>query len=302
MFNTYTIADFLKNTDGETTSRFLREGSHFHINRLEDMPPLPPHILTPHKHQFYELFLIRSGTLMHMVDYQEYTLIENTFFLISQGQLHFWAKTNRDNTQGYRLMFTEDFFQMNQLDNQFLFELIHLDNIYQNPFIAISPELNSFIFTYFDLIFQEYQRPNTYEKALQSLLFLLLAEIHRLFETPLPSDSTKHQATIFKQFIMLLEKQYAKKWSASDYADALYVSTRHLNRIVQSITNQSLTQVIQNRSVLEAKRLLTFSDLTIGQIAEHLGFEDAAYFARFFRKSTTFSPSDFKEKLSEKYR
>jgi AraC family transcriptional regulator, transcriptional activator of pobA len=163
MFNTYTIADFLKNTD---LPREHRDGVHFHINRLENMPVLPPHIVTPHKHHFYELFLVTAGVATHTVDYQDYTLSKNTFFLISQGQLHFFEKGNRAHLKGYRLMFTEAFFQMNQLDNQFLFELIHLDNVYQKPFIALSPESDAFIFTYFDLLFQEYQRANTYERAL----------------------------------------------------------------------------------------------------------------------------------------
>jgi AraC family transcriptional regulator, transcriptional activator of pobA len=292
MFNTYNIADFVKNT----------EGSHFHINRLEDMPPLPVHIVTPHKHHFYELFLVQQGMATQMVDYQEYTLTENTFFLISQGQLHFFEKRNRENLRGYRLMFTEEFFQMNQLDNQFLFEVIHLDNTYQNPFVALSSESNSFIFTYFDLLFQEYQRSDTYNRALQSLLFLLLAEVHRLLKTPFPSDATKHQAVIFKQFIVLLETHFREKWASANYAESLFITPRHLNRIVQDITNQSVTQVIQNRTILEAKRLLTFTDLTIGQVAERLGFEDAAYFARIFRKETGSSPTDFKENLSKKYR
>jgi AraC family transcriptional regulator, transcriptional activator of pobA len=299
MFQTYAISHFLQSPDAMNR---VSTDAHFHINRLEDMPPLPPSIVTPHKHRFYELFLVCEGTATHVVDYQEYTLTKNTFFFISQGQLHFWATTNRENIRGYRLMFTEDFFQMNQTDNQFLFELIHLDNIYQNPLISVSPELNSFIFTYFELILQEFERENTYDKALQSLLYLLLSEVHRLLKSPLPSESTKHQAVVFKQFTLLLETHFTKKWSASDYADALFMSVRHLNRIIQSITNQSLTQVIQNRTVLEAKRLLTFSDLTISQIAEQLSFEDAAYFARYFRKETQQSPSDFREKLSEKYR
>ena len=258
MFKTYTISHFLKNTD---LSRDYQGDAHFHINRLENMPTLPPSIVTPHKHHFYELFLVCEGTATHAVDYQEYTLTKNTFFFIAQGQLHFWATTNRENIRGYRLMFTEDFFQMNQTDNQFLFELIHLDNIYQNPLILVSPKLNSFIFTYFELILQEFERENTYDRALQSLLYLLLSEVHRLLKSPLPSESTKHQAVVFKQFTLLLETHFTKKWSASDYADALFMSVRHLNRIIQSITNQSLTQVIQNRTVLEAKRLLTFSNL-----------------------------------------
>jgi AraC-like DNA-binding protein len=291
VFQTYQIKDFLNFT----------ERGHFHINRLEAMPPLPEHIITPHKHRFYELFLVESGEAIHAVDYQEYKLYKNTFFFIAQGQLHFWAKTNRENIRGYRLMFTEDFFQMNQMNNQFLFELIHLDNIYQHPFIALSPKQNRLIYTYFDLLFEEYNRDSRYEKALQSLLFLLLAEIHRLYESPSPTDSSKHQATIFKQFMMQLETHFAEKWSASDYAQALHISPRHLNRIVHNMTNQSLTQVIQNRIVLEAKRLLTFTDLTVHQISDTLGFEDSAYFARYFRKATGLSPTDFKNKMSEKY-
>ena len=297
MFQTYQIADFL-HCDGDASVK----SEHFHINRLEEMPPLPAHIVTPHKHRFYELFLVESGESLHMVDYHEYRLTAHTFFLIAQGQMHFWAKTNREHIRGYRMMFTEDFFQMNQVNNQFLFELIHLDNIYQNPLIALSPEQNRLIYTYFDLLFQEYNRDNSYNKALQSLLFLLLAEIHRLYETPAPTGTSKHQAAIFKQFILRLETHFAEKWSASDYAQALHISPRHLNRIVQNMTNQNLTQVIQNRIVLEAKRLLTFTDLTVHQISDKLSFEDSAYFARYFRKATGLSPTDFKHNMSEKYR
>ena len=314
MFHSYQIADFLKNTvtlerddDGANAPSSQRhdksiKGVHFHINRLEDMPSLPSHIVSPHKHRFYELFLVTQGEATHMVDYQEYHLTANSFFFISQGQLHFWAETKRDNIQGYRLMFTEEFFLLNQQDNQFLFELIYLDNIYQNPFVEMPNTQGCLVCTYFDLLFQEFQRSNTYDKALQSLLFLLLFEVHRLYEKRLPTETTKHNALIFKQFIGQLETHFTQKWSASDYANVLHISPRHLNRIIQSVTNQSLTQVIQNRIVLEAKRLLTFTDLTIGQISNTLGFEDSAYFARYFRKAADLSPTDFRENLSQKYR
>jgi AraC family transcriptional regulator, transcriptional activator of pobA len=292
MFKSYYIADFLD---------LPSQNKYFHINRLEDMPPLPTQIITPHKHHFYELFLVRTGNATHKVDYEEYQLKADNFFLISQGQLHFWAKTDRENIKGYRLMFTEDFLLMWMPDNQFLYEIIHLDNIYQNPLILLSKEDNSLIYSYFDLIFQEYTRQNSYEKSLQSLLFLLLAEVHRLFEKQSLAVTTKHNAVIFKQFLLLLEKNYEKKWLACDYADALFLSSRHLNRIVQSMTNQSISIVIQNRTILEAKRLLTFSDLNINQIAAQLGFEDAAYFSRFFLKVMCCTPKEFKMQMSEKY-
>jgi AraC family transcriptional regulator, transcriptional activator of pobA len=292
MFPEYTISNFLPETRGNTA---------FHINRLEDMPPLPEGVKTPHKHRFYELFLVRAGTALHKVDFQEYELGANTFFFITQGQLHFWAKTKREDINGYRLMFTEEFFLLQQPDNRFLFELIHFDNIYQNPLLQLSAETSTWIGTYCDLLFHEFCRPDRYEKALQSLLFLLLAEVHRLYETQQTESTGRQQALVFKQFLALLETRFATSWTASNYAAALFISPRHLNRIVQSMTNQSLTNVIQNRIVLEAKRLLHFTGHSVGQIAAQLGFEDAAYFARCFRKVTGLSPTDFREQMSEKY-
>ncbi|MBL7816829.1 MAG: helix-turn-helix domain-containing protein [Saprospiraceae bacterium] len=290
MFPKYTIADFLNFT---TPKHPAWHSIHFHINRLEGMQALPAHVITPHKHQFYELFLVREGIAQHKVDYQEYTLSADTFFFISQGQLHFWAKTNRETIKGYRLMFTEDFFHMHQTDNRFLLELIHFDNIYQNPFMPLDAEANALIFTYFDLLFKEYDRSDRSEKALQSLLFLLLSEVQRCGQ---PQETNKKHVFVFKQFVTCLEQYYAQKWTASDYANALNVSPRHLNRIVQSMTHQSLTEVIQHRIVLEAKRLLTFTNLNVKQISDTLGFEDSAYFARYFRKETGIAPTEFREK------
>lgn len=292
MFQTYKIFDFIP----EKGMNIL-----FHINRLEEMPPLPADIISPHKHLFYELFLVRTGKALHKVDYQEYALTDHTFFFISQGQLHFWNKTHRENINGYRLMFTEDFFLLNEMNTLFLIELVHFDNIYQRPFLQLSPQENELVYIYFDLLYQEFTRPECYEKALQSLLFLLLSEVRRVFQKNKPTNATKHQAEIFKKFLILLEANFDKKWTVTDFAAHLFLSPRHLNRIVQNITNQNLTTVIQNRSLLEAKRLLTFSSLTVRQVSEQLGFEDSAYFARFFRKMTGVSPTDFKENLSEKY-
>lgn len=289
MFKTYSIADFLNFTLPKHPAWY---DVHFHINRLEGMPSLPSQVVTPHKHRFYELFLILEGIAQHKVDYQEYTLTQNTFFFISQGQLHLWAKTNRETIKGYRLMFTEDFFQMHLSDSQFLFELIYFDNVYQNPFIPLDTHKNTLIYTYFDLLFREYQREDSSEKALQSLLFLLLSEIHRSSQPP--QATIKKQAIVFKQFITLLEKNYNQKWTAADYAQALNISPRHLNRIIHSMTHQSLSKIIQDRLILEAKRLLNFTNLSIKQISEVLGFEDAAYFARCFRRETGLAPSEFR--------
>jgi AraC family transcriptional regulator, transcriptional activator of pobA len=290
MFNSYAIADFV---------RGVNPTIHFHINRLDKMPPRPPHIVCPHKHLFYELVLVLAGETIQVVDYQTYTLKKDTLFFISPGQLHFWHKSDTPSIRGYRLLFTEQFFIENGHDPSFLFKLVYLDNVYQNPYLDFSKQQDALIFDYFDLLYKEFHRAHSNTKALQSLLFLMLSEIQRLFEQQMNLPQT-HYLVLFKTFIQLLEKHFAEKWMVSDYAKSLYITPRQLNRITQSIANQSVINIIQNRIILESKRLLTFSDLSVGAISEQLGFEDAAYFARSFRKSTDCSPSDFRIKMHDK--
>lgn len=290
MFKTYQIADFLNTT---------KKNVHFHINRLESTPPAK-NIIRPHKHQFCEVFLIKKGKIKQSVDYQEFDIEENTLFFISEGQLHQWERKNTV-FEGYRLMFTEEFLLLNQTNKNILFELIYLNNLYHNPCLKLSDKSSNQINTCFDLMLEEFQLEDKSDDALRSLLFVLLINIQRLFNTQKPSNSSKHQMFVFRQFITLLEKHFTENHLASFYADRLAVSTRHLNRIIQNIANKSISDVIQERIVLEAKRLLTYSNFTISQITEQLGFEDTSYFARYFRKITHLSPSDFRNKESEKY-
>ena len=275
---------------------------NFHINKLEEMPPLPSKILSPHKHHFYEIFLIKEGVAIQNVDYQEYKINSATLFFISQGQLHLWDKTHREGISGYRLMFTEDFFLLNHIDKNFLFELVFLDNIYFYPCVDLSENIREPIYTYFDLLYNEYQRMDANPHVIQSLLFLVLTEIQRISTKQNPDKILSKQLGIYKQFIELLEGHLAENLSINDYADKLCLSSKQLNRAVHSITNQSVSAVIKNRLILEAKRLLTCTDLNVNQISNKLSFEDSAYFARFFRKETQCSPTEFKAKMVEMYR
>ena len=186
-----------------------------------------------------------------------------------------------------------NFFKVNQPDNHVLFDLVHFDNTEQHLFMPLcNDEKYNLIFTYFELLIKEFQRNESVEKALQSLLYLLLLEVQRY----MPKKVTlPQQSNIFKQFIQLLEKNYQHKWKARDYAKALHISPRHLNRIVQTTTNQNLTSIILDRAILESKRLLVYSDLTVSEIALRLGYEDSAYFARCFRKKTGLSPTHFRK-------
>jgi AraC family transcriptional regulator, transcriptional activator of pobA len=291
LFHTYTITDFV----GAAIP-------HFHINRLEDMPPLPPHIKSPHKHLFYEVLLVQHGTMQHNVDYQEFDIGAHTLFFISQGQLHFWGKTDVGSMSGYRLMFTEDFFLLNHIDKSFLFELVFLDNIYFKPCLSLNETSIKPIHHFFELLHQEYQRTTPNVRVLQSLLYLTLTEIQRVVGPQSPPDTINRGIATYKQFVELMELNLSKHWSVSYYAEQLNISPKQLNKMVQTVSGQSVNAVIQARVLLEAKRYLTCTDLNVNQISEQLGFGDSAYFARFFRKESQQSPTEFRQQLAEMYR
>lgn len=293
MFESYEITDFLGL--GNERKR------HFHINRLSEMPELPTKIKSPHKHRFYEVFLITQGNANHNIDYKEYRIRAHCLFFISQGQLHLWSTSDRSTMKGYRLMFTEEFFLIKNSDKNFLFELVFLDNVYFNPCIELTKKDVEPVHTYFNLLFDEYQRLEPNPKVLQSLLFLALTEIQRMAKTKNPKVGTSHEIKVYKNFIELLEANFKNHLSISDYASKLCLSDKQFTRFITRFTSQPATQIIRNRVTLEAKRLLTCTDLNIIQIAHELGFEDTAYFSRFFKRETTQSPTEFKRMVEEKY-
>lgn len=286
MFYTYTIEQFFDKPP---------QLEHFHINRLEDMPPLPVSIKSPHKHQFYEVLLVKAGTMIHNVDYQEYTIQADTLFFISQGQLHLWGKTNIDSIRGYRLMFTEDFFEVGQPGSSFLFELIYLDNVYQTPQLSVLSSSRQ-IFDYFELMHQEFGRSDCNTQALRSLLFLALTETQRIANAQRNSLPNRQQMLIYKQFVQLLEVHFADKWSVERYAEQLNTSPRQLNRVLQDVAQQSFMDIVQNRLALEAKRMLSLSTLSVSQIGDQLGFDDSSYFSRFFKRHTQLTPLEFRQR------
>ncbi|HSV51465.1 MAG TPA: helix-turn-helix domain-containing protein, partial [Burkholderiaceae bacterium] len=101
--------------------------------------------------------------------------------------------------------------------------------------------------------------------------------------------------SLAKRFKLLVDRHYLQFGSLKEYAQALLVTERRLNEAVKSVTGKTATQLIHERILLEAKRLLTQSDLGISEIAYRLNFEDPAYFSRFFKKHVQAAPGAFKK-------
>jgi AraC-like DNA-binding protein len=97
-----------------------------------------------------------------------------------------------------------------------------------------------------------------------------------------------------KNLEQLLEKKFKEEKSAAFYASALHISLKHLNRICNEILKKTTTEVIVDRIILEAKRMLLDKNWTVNEIATELGYEDYSYFTRLFKKHVAMTPTAFR--------
>lgn len=102
---------------------------------------------------------------------------------------------------------------------------------------------------------------------------------------------------LMRKFVQMLEDKYATLHSVSNYAESLKVTPTHLTRVCRQASGKSATGLIQDRTLLEARRRLALTDQKVARIADDLGFRSAAYFTRLFTQKTGESPSAFRKKV-----
>ncbi|HEX8595772.1 MAG TPA: helix-turn-helix domain-containing protein [Pseudomonas sp.] len=162
---------------------------------------------------------------------------------------------------------------------------------------TVEPDQRSRLDALFTAILDEYvQHKPGRDLMLQSLITLLSIWLGRRNLEHGPSDlSPQARGRVHLQaFIRAVGLHFREHWSIERYADQLGISAAHLNALCRRLTAQSALQIINQRLVLEAKRDLVYTTLTINQVSDRLGFSEPAYFSRFFKRSTGQSPKYFR--------
>jgi AraC-like DNA-binding protein len=138
--------------------------------------------------------------------------------------------------------------------------------------------------------------------VIRSLLSAFVVVVARIGEPSgewMAGESTRHN--MVRQFKMLVDRHYHEKTQVSDYAEMLYVSPGHLNDTVKELLGRNAKFLIDEKRIMEAKRLLYWGEHSVKQIAARLNFEDDAYFNRFFKKHSGYTPASFQKSIREKY-
>ena len=289
LFPHYKIGHFINQPASDT---------EFEITLFDEMEE--PEVDDIHKHTFYEILWIEKGISTQIIDYKEYEIAPKTLFFISPNQVHKFE--GWQDVSGGTIMFTENFFLFNYGHKNKLFELNFLDCMYARPYVQLNDADFADITRTIGLISEEHNRADKRVSITQALLHVLLEQIQRCVDQNTGMQVPKKSLVIYKKFKNLLEQHFNEQKNVSFYATELHLTQHHLNFVIRNLTGKTTTELIRNRAILEAKRLLTYTDYTISEVAAQLNYLDSSYFSRIFKAEAHCTPAAFKSEMSEKYR
>ncbi len=242
-----------------------------------------------HREDRHSFFLLEQGTVSMEIDFQTYTIQPLSVIYMHPDQVH-------------RILSFENVIVSSwSIDNQNLNPdyLQLLEDITPAKPLALDAETFSIISEAVSLSLKFFERTNNklYHSILKDSCNALVAFVasHYLEQTKSINKFSRFDI-VTKHFKQLLERNYTTAKRPADYAQELNISTPYLNECVKNITGYSISYHIQQRVILEAKRLLFHSDKAVKEIATALGYDDYPYFSRLFTKVTGMTALAFRNK------
>lgn len=198
------------------------------------------------------------------------------------------------------LHFNRDFYCIEIHDQEVACDGILYNNVFEVPFIELSETQAPVIRSIMEEIRFEMENDdaNT-EEMLRVLLKLIILKSTRIWKDQhrLSENSRQSDVHFLRKFSKLVEENYKTHHTVADYAEMLFLTPKSLSRKIGLLSRETPNDIIKNRIILESKRLLAHTDMTVKEIAYHLNYEDDAYFVRFFTKNTGVSPTTFRKQF-----
>ena len=248
----------------------------------------------PHRHDFYHVAWIESGTGTFIQDDQSYPIKAGSLIFVPPGQVHTWEA--KDALHGYILSIEPTLlFSQTERPYRLLHELTQWSATAKRQ-IEVGGAYD-LLRTKFEDLAREFCTSEEFrDEMLRTQITSILISLHRLCSLrrlcrgPGEVEGTDDFHPLTNRFLALLEKEEGKFYRANHYVSALSVDSRAFVNAVLSETGKSPSVWIRDRTLLEARRLLTYTDLTISEIAYRLNFRNVSYFVRFYRRLTGTSP------------
>ncbi|MCZ8502332.1 helix-turn-helix domain-containing protein [Vibrio lentus] len=249
--------------------------------------------LEPHRHEYWELVWCVDNLGSQSIDFVDYDNKVGRIFTIAPGQVH---RSELVGENARLLVFTPGFVKTNHRNTQ-LVDTVFAMHQSRPPYLDCNEEGNRYLLPIFTMIKEECEREDNDWDLVESLVNSFLRYILR-FATQSSLKGEVRDSRVNK-VVDLIEQHYTTHKHCEFYAQALSITNKRINEIVKAERGKTVTQLIHDRTILEANRELIFSTKTIKTIAFELGFEDPAYFSRFYRGQMKESPAEFRDRCAD---
>ena len=241
----------------------------------------------------YSIYWIQEGSGTYNIDFEQYQFTDNVLFFLSPGQV-FTVDSELIKT-AYKLTFARDFYCIQTHDAEVACNGILFNNIYETPFVKPCAKETAKLNFILESLVEEFQQNETaqYDMLQSYLKQFIISAVRVKKENHVIKEDT--ETRLFKDFSLLVEMNYKTLHAVTDYATRLGLSPKSITKHFQKLGAKTPSDFIKSRILLEAKRLLIYTDKTVKEIAFELGFNDPAYFTRFFTKAILKSPLQFKK-------
>ena len=263
------------------------------------IPPLKDEI--PHRHNFHTIMWTWTGSSTHLVDSQLITTMPNSMNLIARGQVHLFVAASSDFTGNFA-RFDDDFLPEENFPLVRNYRQTIFNGTLGSQLITISPEEVAAYQRLIAVMSEEFFQPDrpSQSDALRAILCLLLIRVERTLQEAQPYlPPADEDVVLYQDFIGLVEDNFSSEHQVSFYARTLYLTAGQLTTICKRVVGKTAKQVISDRVMVEAKRKLQFTNMTIKEIAFNLGFVSPFYFTQAFTRRTQMSPSEYRAQFRQ---
>lgn len=288
------------NESAESTNEIGRsEFNHFNFETFSPTHCALDVLGEGSRQEGFSIIWLKDGNGTHDLDLKRHYYDGSVMFVLAPGQIH---KLNQfTKSEGYIIKFRPAVFQYEQDFMNHVLDTCLFDSSTSCPVIEVDKDARNIFENLFSQLHSEYviEDLNSTE-IICSYLKILISQINRIKrkkssdQVPINDPGYK----LFRALKIAIEKNYKTQHSVQFYADLLNTQPRVLNTVVRKYAERSTGEVIQERLLLEAQRILYHENKRVKEICYELGFDDPAYFTRFFKKHTGLAPQFYKEQVT----
>lgn len=248
----------------------------------------------PHRHSFYHLVLFTRGKGSHSIDFEKFAIRPFQIYFMAPGQVHSWHFEG--GVDGYIVHFNEVLFTSFLQNSHYLGQFSFFRGNAEDGVCQLPASVQDAVVRLFEDMLKEADALKEQNLDVIRLKLLeLFITVDRTGSRRKGRNVPQQKLTVLQNFQQLIEKHFRSIRLPKDYADLLYITPNHLNALCQDLLGKTAGDLIRDRVLLEAKRLLTNADMTVTEIAYDLNFQDNSYFNRFFKKNVGVTPDEFRK-------